>query len=478
MQVLKKIYFIALCLFVASCSSTQTAKDGSDIKTDSSEVSVLSLSPNEKFKVGMLLPLSGSDAKYGIGLKNASMLALNSINNPNLIIQYYDTASTPSGARVAVENAINQHSDLIIGPLKSTEVQAISNETIYQGIPVIAFSTSQEVLQPTVYTMGLLIDEQVDRIMTYAAEKGRKRFALLIPDNTTGAAVARAAVKSAQKNNVQLTTIGFYQPGTSDFSDIAKEMTDYGQRHARVVRIKSQLQNAANNGDEKAQRSLKELETREGFGDVGFDALIIPETGPKLTAAIAMFAYYDAAYPDVQFLGTSIWESAKLSNEATFTQSLYPSLAHDKMTTFASQYYSVFNERPSSLYTLAYDAVYLANQLSFLDMENINDSITNLNGFNSLSGKIRFFKDGSNQHTLDIIEIHPQENVVVDKGSRYFETISEPLSQAVIGDDYVLPNIYGKDSSLAQLLIYGQVIAQDTFAKKTKDKEETSPAAE
>ena len=62
---LKKIYFIALCLFVASCSSTQTAKDCSDIKTDSSDVSVLSLSPNEKFKVGMLLPLSGKQEEMG-----------------------------------------------------------------------------------------------------------------------------------------------------------------------------------------------------------------------------------------------------------------------------------------------------------------------------------------------------------------------------------------------------------------------------
>ena len=176
MQVLKKICFVLGCVILASCSSN-SIKDEGWSNSFSSDVEEISISTDDSFRVGMLLPLSGADAKYGTGLKYASMLALQDINNPNLVLQYYDTQSSISGARVAIENAINQQSDLIIGPLKSTEVQAISNETIYQGVPVIAFSTSQEVLQPTVYTLGLMLEEQVDRIMTYASNNGRKRFA-------------------------------------------------------------------------------------------------------------------------------------------------------------------------------------------------------------------------------------------------------------------------------------------------------------
>ena len=73
----------------------------------------------------MLLPLSGEAAKAGQGLKNATMIALEDMNNPNLILQYYDTKSSPEGARVAVENALNQQVRLIIGPLMSTSVEAI-----------------------------------------------------------------------------------------------------------------------------------------------------------------------------------------------------------------------------------------------------------------------------------------------------------------------------------------------------------------
>lgn len=464
----KKFYLVFLCFALISCSSPRITDEGGadSFNTDVSEIGI---SDNKSFRVGMLLPLSGNDAKYGLGLKNASMIALNDINNPDLVLQYYDTQSTPSGARIAIENAINQRSNLIIGPLKSTEVQAITNETIYQGIPVIAFSTSQEVLQPTVYTLGLLIEEQVDRIMTFATQNGRKKFALLLPDNSTGGAVARAAVKSAEKNGVKITKVGFYTPGSSDFTEIAKQMTNYEQRHANVIKIRNLLQTPADNGDLQAQKALKKLETIEGLGDVGFDALIIPESGPKLTAAIAMFAYYDAAYPQVQFLGTSIWGASKLNNEATFAKSIYPALTKPQTNAFANQYYSIFSEKPSSLYTLAYDAVSIANQLATLHKDNLNETITNESGFHTLNGKVRFFKDGTNQHSLDIVEIRPSGDLITDSGERYFETSLDALPNIVIDETYQSPIILGKDVSLAQVLIYGQVLPENNNSIEEDD---------
>ena len=460
-QVLKRFCFVLMCLLAASCGSTGNIKDEGGADSYHTDIAEIGISSAESFRVGMLLPLTGADARYGNGLKNASMLALNDFNNPNLVLQYYDTQSTPAGARIAIENALNQRADLIIGPLKSLEVQAITDETIYQGVPVIAFSTAQEVLQPTIYTLGLLIDEQVDRIMTYAADQGRKRFALLLPDNGTGAAVARAAVKSAQKNDVAVTVVGFYQPGASDFSGIAKEMTNYAQRHDRVARIKNKLQTAAQTGDTKAAHALKKLSTREGLGDVGFDALIIPENGAKLTAAISMFAYYDAAAPQVRFLGTSLWEGNRLNNEAAVASSLYPSVRRPLAGKFASQYYNTFNEKPSSLYTLAYDAVSIANRLAQTRGENLNEDIVTQGGFGGINDRVRFFADGSNQHSLDVVEIRPEGNIVVDSGSRYFETIAEPLPPVAIDANYRVPQIFGKDPSLAQVMIYGQVLPDE-----------------
>ena len=416
---LKKISIVFAAFVLFACSSTKPIQDEGGADNYADDVVEIGISNSRSFRVGMLLPLTGADAKYGQGMKNASLLALNDIKNPNVVIQYYDTASTPAGARVAIKNATAQRAQLILGPLKSTEVSAISNETIYQGVPVVAFSTSPEVLQPTIYTLGLLIDEQIDRIITYAVKQGRRNFALLLPDNNTGISVARAAVKAANKNQVAIKLIAFYPQGISDFSALTKQVIDSG---------------------------------------ITFDAMLIPEGGITLTAATAMFAYYDKAYPDVLFLGSSIWEAGISAKETSLQNSVYPSLTKAKGTGFVAQYYSVFGEKPSSLYTLAYDAVILADKLSKATDDNLLGNITSLGGFQGLNGKVRFFADGTNQHSLDIISVDAQGGKVVDSGDSYFETINEALEPIDPDTIYSVPHIIGKDSSLAQILIYGKTI--------------------
>ncbi len=464
---LKKIGFLFICLGIAACSTSRDAvissKGGTEaFNTDISEINIAPMGGS--FRVGVLLPLTGQAAKQGQGLRNATMLAMEDIRNPNLILQYYDTKSTPSGARIAVENAIRQKANLIIGPLMSSEVQAISSETIYQGVPVIAFSTAQEVLQPTVYTLGLLVEEQVNRIMTYAAQRGRSRFALLLPDNSTGSAVAKAAVKSAQKNNVKVTVIGFYPPETSDFSEIIKQMTNYSTRQGRLNSLKSSLQQQASAGDENAASALQKLKTKEGLGDIGFDAVIIPESGAKLTSAISMFAYYDAAYPDVQFLGTSLWEAGHYNNESMIVNSLYPAISRTYSNYFAKKYSSLFNERPMSLYAFAYDAVALANELSKQNTDNLNQAITSPEGYSGINGSFRLFENGTNQHSLDIMAIKAEGDVVVDAAPRHFTDDGQDqiLHSIDFNEYYQVPTIYGKDASAAQIMIYGAILQNPT----------------
>ena len=462
MQVLKKISLAVICLGLMACSGSrkEPVLDHGGIRDFNTDISEINISNAESFRVGVLLPLSGAASKHGQGLKNASMMALEDINNPNLILQYYDTQSTESGARIAAENAIRQRAALIVGPLMSTEVQAIASETIYQGVPVIAFSTAQEVLQPTVYTMGLLVEEQVNRIVSYAAKQGRRRLALLIPDNSTGNAVAKAAVKSAQKNGIDVTVIGYYRPESSDFSGIIKEMTNYGQRHGEVVRLKANLKARAEGGDRQAAYELKKLETKEGIGDVGFDAVLIPESGAKLTSAISMFAYYDAAYPDVQFLGTSVWETGKFNNESVMHRSWYPAISRTHSAYFAGKYNQIFNERPSSLYSFAYDAVALSNEIARRGADNINQVITNPGGYSGINGAFRFFEDGTNQHSLDVMEIRPNDDVIVDAAPRKFTDDGEDqrLSPVDTTFGYRAPTVYGKDAQAAQIAIYGSLL--------------------
>lgn len=454
---LKKLSLFIMALSLFGCSTTSVTTD-SGFDASSTDISEVNFGGSSNFRVGVLLPLSGDASRYGQGLKNATMLALEDAKNPNLILQYYDTKSTPEGARTAVTNALNQSTQVIIGPLKSSEVRAIAEETTSRHVPVIAFSTSEEVLQPNVYTLGLLVDEQVNRIVTFAANKGRSRLALLLPDNATGIAVAKAAIKSAQHNQINVTRIAFYQPNTTDFSDILKKMTDYGTRSGRMERMKKSLQAKANQGDESAKKALKRVSTHDTLGEVDFDMVLIPETGAKLKSAISMFGYYDVFAPDVKFLGTSIWESSKLNNETTILGSWYPAMSRNHSNYFANKYAFVYGEKPQALYSLAYDAVALSNALAHQKSGDLTAVITNPDGYVGINGMFRLFENGYNQHSMDIIEVRKTGDVVIDQAPKRFseDDYGSKLSDIVIDDTYRAPLIFGKDATVAQSLIYGQ----------------------
>lgn len=453
---LKKFSLLIVGLCLLGCRSTSVSTTGG-ADASSTDISELNIGGSNDYRVGILLPLSGEASRYGQGLKKASMLALEDVKNPNLILQYYDTKSTPEGARVAIENALNQKAKVILGPLKSSSVAAVAPAAKARNVPVIAFSTSEKVLEPGIYTLGLLVDEQVDRIVSYAAGQGRSRLALLLPDNETGIAVARAALNSAGRNQIQVTRIAFYPPNTSDFSDVLKKMTDYGSRNSRMQSMRAGLETKARAGDAEAQRALKQTTANDAIGGVDFDMVLIPESGARLKSAVAMFSYYDVAAPQVKFLGTSIWETSKLNNETTLIGSWYPAMSRSHSDYFNNKYSNVFGERASSLYTLAYDAVALSNAMATQSGSDETAQITNPDGYVGLNGMFRIFGNGHNQHSMNIMEVTKSGDAIVDAAPKRFEedAYSQQMSGSVLPSDYIMPMIIGKDSATARALIYG-----------------------
>ena len=459
----KKISLAFICLSVVGCSSTSVIPSKDELNISPSDVIDLNLGNKESFRVGALLPLTGKYNTQGQGLKNATLMAIDDVNNKNLIVQFYDTKSTPEGARIAAENAINQNVDIFLGPLTSTEVKSVSNQAKDQDIPIISFSTTTDILQDGVYTLGLLIDDQVNKVVKYGAENGRSKLALFLPDNNTGVAVAKAAAKAAAANNVELVKIGFYKPETSDFSYQLKGFSDYTRRKARADKIKTNLKHQSDAGNINAAKILKRLNTVDSLGDVDFDMVLIPETGSRLKSIVAMLGYYDVFHPKVQFLGTSIWENAHLSNESTLINSVYPTLSRVHNAYFANKYYSIFSQRPNSLYSFAYDGVALASALSMQENSNLKESITNPDGYIGINGVFRLFENGYNQHSLDVSKVTKAGDIVIRNAPNKFNSTEAPYSKNVIvfNESFKAPLIYGKDKEIVYNTMFNNIVGPE-----------------
>ena len=98
-------------------------------------------------KVGMLLPLSaaGNAGVAAQSMKNAAEMALAEFQNPNIQLLIKDDGATPQGGQQVTQQALEEGSEIILGPLFAGSVPATAQLTRTRGISVIAFSTDSSV---------------------------------------------------------------------------------------------------------------------------------------------------------------------------------------------------------------------------------------------------------------------------------------------------------------------------------------------
>lgn len=441
---LKKISVVLCCVLMSGCSLWQSSgseslyKYSDNYSPDSpmtvagmTDYSQVDLGNAESFRVAMLLPLSGQMSGIGQSMKNAATMAIGDMNNNQLVIQFYDTKSSSSGARVAVENAISADSDLILGPLLSDEVAAIASESKRKDIPVISFSTSPAVIESGVYSLGLLNEEQINRIVRYAASQGRRRLAAVLPDNQGGINMFKSLMKATHSSGMNFVKVGFYNPNSMDFTSLVTAMTGDG----KTV-----------NGESTS---------------FDFDALLIPESGNRLKAISSMFSYYDVAAPEVLFMGTSVWANSNLSKETELYGAVYPVMSLNRLRNFEQKYVDLFDTRPSGLDIFAYDAVALASTLAYKSNSSLTERITRVDGYYGMGGAFRIFADGKNEHGLDIVKITANGERVIESAPQKFYTLQADYIQAPTNIDtdafsgyYDFPKVYGKSAAELQNLLH------------------------
>ena len=167
MQVLKQIaiFFLMFGLFGCNNRLTDNRIEISDYKYDIIDYDVIKseISAEDSLYVAVLLPLTGEASAFGHGMQNAMFMALDDLGNNKVVLKFYDTKSSELGAKEAIRMASNDGAKLVLGPLMNKEVDAIADYALSENIPVVSFTTSPQVLQKGIYSIGLLNGEQIER---------------------------------------------------------------------------------------------------------------------------------------------------------------------------------------------------------------------------------------------------------------------------------------------------------------------------
>lgn len=177
---------------------------------------------------------------------------------------------------------------MILGPVFSAEVEAVQEARV--SVPVISFTSDNAVLGDGVYTTALLIPEQVDTMVQYACAQGKRRLAVLGPENKVGELTLNTLQKSIQKcPGMVVETISLYRP------------TDVNLAPAVLKVSPKQIDPKKKNLTEAEQMELaKPIAER-----VDFDVLLVAEEGVKLKQVMSLLSYYDMTPRDVMTIGLS-----------------------------------------------------------------------------------------------------------------------------------------------------------------------------
>ena len=362
--------------------------------------------PDKTVRMAFLLPLSGTSASVGDSFQKSVLLAQADLDSDLVQSFFFDTKGTADGAKEAYKAALHQSPDVIIGPVFAPEVKAISD--LSPSVPVISFTSDNTVVDKRVWTMALLIPEQVDAMAMYACQEGKRKLAVLGPENKVGELTLNTLQKSVEKcPGMVVEKISLYNPKASNLDPAILKVVP-----KPIDPKKKELTEA------------EQAELQKPIADrVPYDALFIVDDGVRLKQVASLLSFYDVNPREVMMMGLSAVQSA--GKDKSVRGMYFPSMPIGEQTHFEQKFKKTFNTKPLVVSSFAYDAVMLSaylNAQGFLD----KDGLTARSGFKGLNGLIRFNRDGTNNRVLDIYQINPYGRPkLVQSAQTSFENIPQ-----------------------------------------------------
>jgi len=348
--------------------------------------------------IGVDLPVTGPSASEGPFVRKGVNLAAKQINQAGGIdgkqikLIEQDIQSTNPGALAALNKSVEEDKVLaIIGPVKSTMIQAMDEPVRKYAVPVMMGGTNATL-----------------------TKKGNDWLFRCRPDDS----ISAYAMVKYLKEDLKLTKIGILHDtdafGTGGADLIEQYSKDLG---ATVVKRESYT---TKDKDYTAQLlSLK---------NAGAEIMLLYGTNPDDVAVIQR-QYRQLAVP-YKYLGSpssGSKDTMNLSKEASdgllAIQDYVPG-ASPESTKYAEDYRKEYNEDFDSLFTWNYDAVnILANAIKKggTDKAKIREALLSTKGYKGALGTFTFTSTGDGLHEVSVVQIekgaHKLQKVVAAPAS-------------------------------------------------------------
>ncbi len=336
-------------------------------------------------KIALLLPTSGDPQTAAIakGLRQAAELAVFDLNQPGLQLIVKDDRGTEEGARAAVGEALSGGAEIILGPLFSRATAAAAPLARQAGVPIISFSNDRSVAGNGVYLLSFLHDQEVSRIVDYAARQGRSRLVALLPKDTVGDQLEQSLRAATIRSGITLMAVERYALNTNAVLAPARKIHDV---------IKS------------------------APADAPVDSLFLPGGEDLLPMVSPFIPYLGIDTRQVRLLGTGGWDTPIVTRDKAFAGGWFAAPDPRGWRTFAERFAKSYGAQPPRVASLAYDAVGIAGALAGTGRGGrfAAANLTRASGFNGIDGRFRLSSGGLVDRELAVLEVGRGSSTVID----------------------------------------------------------------
>ncbi len=357
------------------------------------------VSANEKIKIGLLVPMTGTNKEIGQSIIKAVSLAVKDIDNNLIEIYPKDTGSRPNQTLKSAFELKQMGIKVVIGPVFYESLTYLDE---MKDLTFLSLTNKTLDLPKNVISAGINSTSQFNTIKKFLEKNDIERTIFLTPIREY-----EFEIKKGVKDS-KIKTYKEYDYNT-DPTKLTKQIEEITKYRIRKQNLEDEITRIKNSNEPNKEKKIKRLEKRYTIGNLNFDAVVIADFDESLKSVTTSLLYTDVKPENKYFITLNQWFDESLLKETDVQPIYYPSINKENFDDYKIKYFNAFNEDPSHLSLLSYDLVGLIYYLSFKsDLTNLSKLFKKQNSF---KGKIGIFDVRNNKinHRLNFYKVEDKE---------------------------------------------------------------------
>ena len=238
---------------------------------------------NNKIKIGLLVPLTGTNSEIGQSIIKSTRLAINTINNPSIEIIPKDTQSNPETTLRAAKEFANLGIKIVIGPVFNKSLIYLDE---LNEITFLALTNKNDNFSKNIINAGINATSQLNAIKKFIELNEIKKTIFLTPDLSF-----KNEIKKAISNSkIKILENYIYKTDPTKLTKQIEKITRYEIRKQNLEDEINRLEKSEQNNKE---RLIERLKKRDTLGSVKFDSVIISDFDESLKSVTTSLLYTD-----------------------------------------------------------------------------------------------------------------------------------------------------------------------------------------